>query len=129
MGAWLRRFFSWDGETSRDEYRRWLPAIVAIEGALLWSLFTFGERGQVNFNQFGWIGTPLFLIGLLYYIGWFLLTARRLRSAEISRGWMIPAFVAINLPVAGYHINVSMITALILTAVAAIARDRLAVPA
>ena len=128
MGAWLGRHFSWNGKTSRREYRRWLPLILAIDLMMLWSLFAF-EDARIVFNHFGWAGVPLFFFSTIYYVGWFLLTARRLRSADISRAWMIPAFLAINFPVAGYHVNFTMVAALILTVVGALARDRSAVTA
>lgn len=128
MGAWLGRYFSWNGKTSRREYRRWLPLILAIDLMMLCSLFAFDDA-RIDSGHFGWAGAPLFFFSAIYiyYVGWFLLTARRLRSADISRAWMIPAFLAINFPVAGYYVNFTMVAALILTAVSALAPDRSAV--
>ncbi len=123
MGAWIERHYTWTGLASRDEYRRWLPLILAIDALLLWFQFEFGTGGHTDLGQFGWAGVPLFLIGLIYYIGWFFLTARRLRSADISRAWLLFAFFAINVPVGGYYINFTLIAALLLTAVAALVPD------
>jgi len=128
MGAWLERHFAWHGETSRDEYRRWLPLIVAIDVALLSALHKFGFHGTINLSDFGWTGALLFLAGLLYFIGWLLLTARRLRSADVSRAWLIFAIFSINIPVGDFDINVSAAAALLLTAVAALTRDRKRAP-
>ncbi|WP_447760290.1 DUF805 domain-containing protein [Sphingopyxis panaciterrae] len=124
MGSWLDRNFAWHGETGRDEYRRWLPLVVVVDLALLWATYEFAERGTVDMGSFGWIGAPLFLIAMLYYFGWLCLTARRLRAAKISRAWLIFAFLTINLPVGGFYINFTMIAAILLTAVAAVAPDR-----
>lgn len=128
MGAW-EQHFTWHGKTSRNEYRRWLPLIVAVDAALLWALFEFGKRGTLNLSDFGWAGVFLFTVSLPYFIGWVLLTAQRLRSANISRKWLIFAVFTINIPVGDLHINVSLIAALILTAIAATARDHIPAPA
>lgn len=123
MGAWIERQYNWAGLASRHEYRRWLPPILAADVLLLWVQFRFGTAGYVDIGQFGWIGASLFLIGLAYYIGWFCLTARRLRSAGISRAWLLFALLTISLPVGGYHINSTLIAAFLLTVVAALAPD------
>lgn len=124
MGAWIERHYTWTGLASRDEYRRWLPLILGIDALLLWLQFEFGSGAHIDLGQFGWAGVPIFLTGLGYYIGWFFLTARRLRSADISRAWLLFAFLTINVPVGGYHINFTVIAALFLTAVAALVPDR-----
>jgi uncharacterized membrane protein YhaH (DUF805 family) len=123
MGAWIERHYSWTGLTSRDEYRRWLPLILAVAALLLWLQFEFGTGDHLDVGQFGWAGVPLFLIALIYCIGWFFLTARRLRSADISRGWLFFALLRIDLSVGGYHINSATIAGLLLIAVAALAPD------
>lgn len=123
MGTQLYPNFAWHGETSRHEYRRWLPLIVAVDLVLLWATYKFAEHGTVNMGKFGWIGILLFLIGMIYYLGWFFLTARRLRAARIYRAWLIFAFLAINLPIGDFYINFTMIAAILLTAVAAMAPD------
>ncbi|WP_447929434.1 hypothetical protein [Sphingopyxis fribergensis] len=129
MGARLEQTFAWHGLTNRDEYRRWLPLIVAVDVALLWALYEFGGRGTINLSDFGLTGTALFVASLPYFIGWLFLTARRFRSADISRGWLILAVLTINIPVGDFHVNISMIAAILLTAVAALAPDRDPAPA
>ena len=124
MGAWLDRNFAWHGETSRDDYRRWLPLIIAVDLVLLWATYEFADHGTLNMSRFGWIGAPLFFIGALYVVGWFFLTARRLRAANISRAWLIFAFISISLPIGDSYINFSMVAAILLTAVAAMAANR-----
>lgn len=79
-------------------------------------------------GDFGLVGAILFILFLAYSIGWLLLTARRLRSADISRSWLIFAILSINLPVGNIHVNITQIATLLLTAVAALARDRDLVP-
>jgi uncharacterized membrane protein YhaH (DUF805 family) len=123
MGAWIERHYTWTGLASRQEYRRWLPLILAVDVLLLWLQFEFGTGGHIDLERFGWAGASLFLISLIYYIGWFFLTARRLRAANISRAWLVFAFFTINVPVGSYHINFTLIAALLLTAVAALAPD------
>lgn len=123
MSAW-KRHFTRDGKTSRHEYRRWLPLIVAVDAASLWALFAFGTHGRVNLSDFGWAGAFLFVTCLAWFIGWILLTAQRLRSADISRIWLIFAILSINLPVGDIYVNVTMIAVFLLTAVAALAPDR-----
>ena len=129
MGAWFEHHFAWHGYTSRNEYRRWLPLIVAINMALLWAVHQFGARGMINFSDFGWVGTLSFVALLPYFIGWLLLTGRGLRSAGISRSWLIFAVLTINIPVGNFYVNISMIASCLLTAVAALARDQDTVPA
>jgi uncharacterized membrane protein YhaH (DUF805 family) len=123
MGVWVKQNFAWHGETRRDEYRRWVPLIVAADLVLLWAAYKFSRNGTINFGDFGLVGVPLFMAAILYFAGWLFLTARRLRSAGISRAWLIFACLTINLPIGGFHINVTMIAALLLTAVGASARD------
>lgn len=124
MGAWIERHYAWTGLTSRDEYRRWLPLIISVDALLLWFQFEFGTDRRIDFGQFGWFAAPLFLVSIAYYIGWFLLTARRLRSADISRAWLLFAFFTINFSVGEYRVNFTFISALLLTAVGALASDR-----
>lgn len=61
---------------------------------------------------------------LAYYIGWLFLTARRLRSTNISRSWLIFVILSVNLPVGNIYVNFTQVAALLLTAVAALARER-----
>lgn len=124
MGAWIGHHFAWSGLTSRAEYRRWLPPIIAIEIAMIGGLLWFGERGTIHFDDFGWPGILLFVAAFIYSIGWLFLTARRLRSAEISRAWLIFTIGASILPVGHTYVNMSVIASLLLTAVGAMARDR-----
>jgi len=123
MVAWLADHFDWNGRTSRDEYRRWLPLITAVEIALLWSLMAFGRNGRLHFEDFGPLGATLLLLGIFYMIGWTLLTARRLRSAGITRRWLLFALF-VNIPIAGTFVTASLVITLILIAVAALAPDR-----
>lgn len=123
MLAWLADHFDWKGRTSRDEYRRWLPLILFAEIALIWGIAVFGRMGRLHFEDFGPWGAGLLAIGLLYNVGWTLLTARRLRAAGMTRRWLLFALF-INIPIAGSFVTISMIITLILTAVAALAHDR-----
>ena len=123
MVAWLADHFDWNGRTSRDEYRRWLPLIIAFELALLWSLAAFGRNGRLHFEDFGPWGAALFLLGVLYMIGWTLLTARRRRSAGITRRWLLLALF-VNIPIADTFVTISLVVTLILIAVATLAPDR-----
>ncbi len=123
MVAWLADHFDWNGKTSRNEYRRWLPLIIAVEILLIGSLIAFGRNGRLHFEDFGPLGATLLLVGLLYSIGWTLLTARRLRSAGITRRWLLFALF-VNIPIAGTFVTVSLVITLILIAVATLAPDR-----
>ena len=80
--------------------------------------------GSIDLGPAKWVGATLLIGGIVSYIAWFMMTARRLRSAGISRAWMVPAFLSINLPIGGVTINFSLIAALVLAAVAAMANDR-----
>jgi len=124
MGAWIENHFAWHGVTNRAEYRRWLPLIIIVEMMILAGLLWFGERGTIRLNNFGWPGILLFFAGLIYFIGWLLLTARRLRSAEISRAWLLITVMTCILPVGDTYINIPAIASVLLTVVAAMARDR-----
>lgn len=124
MGAWIDRNFAWKGLTSRDEYRRWLPLILLVDLTLIWALVAWGERGTINLGNFGWAGAAIFMAGLPYFVGWVLLTGRRLRSADISRSWLIPAVLTINIPIGDVHINVSAVAMMLLTVISAVAGDR-----
>ncbi|AJA07547.1 hypothetical protein SKP52_03090 [Sphingopyxis fribergensis] len=123
MGTWIERQYNWIGLANRDEYRRWLPLILAVDAFVLWLQFEFGTDLHIDFGQFGWVGVPLFFAFIVYYAGWFFLTARRLRSADISRAWLLFALFRINLPVGDYSVNFTFIAALLLTAVGALAPD------
>lgn len=123
MGGWVKQNFAWHGETSRDEYRRWVPLIVAADLALLLAGYKFARHGTINFGDFGLVGVPLFIAAILYFVGWLFLTARRLRSSGISRAWLIFACLTINVPIGDFRINVTMIAALLLTAIGALVRD------
>lgn len=116
--------FDWNGYVSRDEYRRWLLPIIAFQSALFLFWLRYAAHETVDMGDFGMVGLAAFLAGLVCFIGWLMLTAKRLRAADISRGWLSLAVLAINLPVAGIHINFSMIAAFLITVVAALARDR-----
>jgi len=124
MASWIERHFAWHGLTSRADYRRWLPLIIAVEALLVAGVLRFGQRGAIHFDDFGWQGGLLFAAGMIYSIGWLFLTARRLRAAGISRAWLIFAVGAFTFPVGGAYVNGSIIASLLLTAVGAIARDR-----
>ena len=124
MGAWIERHFAWRGQTSRDEYRRWLPLILLVDLAIVWAVANWGERGKINLSDFGWTGLAMFGAMLPYALGWIFLTARRLRSADISRSWLVLTIVGINIPVGGVYLNISFIVTLLLTAVGALAPDR-----
>src|SRR3546814_19612791 len=112
MNAWFARHFAWHGYTSRDEYRRWLSLIIPAEILLLAAIWLYGSRGTVHFSSTP-LGLTFFVVGLAYLIGLFILTARRFRSAGISRGWFILTVLAIVLPIGPYYWNVSA-TALLL---------------
>jgi uncharacterized membrane protein YhaH (DUF805 family) len=125
MGAGTTQIFSCNGYLSRDEYRRWLPLIIAFQLALFLFWFRYAVHGSVNMTDFGIIGLAAFLAGLVCFIGWLTITSKRLRAADISRGWLILAVLVINLPIGGVYINFSMIAAFLLTIIAAVARDRM----
>ena len=96
---------------------------------MLWAIYEAGTRGRINVGDFGWAGAILFVIGIPYYTGWLLLTARRLRAADISRSWLIFAILSINVPVGDVYVNITLLATLMLTVVAALARDRDPAPA
>ncbi|WP_144037712.1 hypothetical protein [Sphingopyxis sp. KK2] len=122
MGAWLERHFAWNGRTSRDGYRRWLPLIIAVEIASFWGVAAYGRRGVINVADFGWWGLLLLAIWLPYAICWNLLTARRLRTAGITRRWLlIPVFV--QAPIGDSLFTVGTAAIVILIVVAALADD------
>jgi len=126
MGAGTAHMFDWNGCMSRNEYRRWLLSILAFQLALFLFWLRYAAHGSVNMADFGMVGLAAFLAGLVCFVGWLMLTAKRLRAADISRGWLLLAILAINLPVAGIHLNFSMIAAFLITVVAALAHDRTA---
>src|SRR3546814_15388015 len=97
MNAWFARHFAWHGYTSRDEYRRWLSLIIPAEILLLAAIWLYGSRGTVHFSSTP-LGLTFFVVGLAYLICLFILTARRFRSAGISRGWLILTGLAIVFP-------------------------------
>ena len=105
MGRWLEQHFAWHGYTSRDEFRRWLPLIVPVEALLLAGLWFYGRNGTIHFPS-TIAGISFFGAGLAYRIALLFLTARRFRSAGLSRGWLFLPFFTINLPVGGYFWSV-----------------------
>ncbi|MGH6631854.1 hypothetical protein [Sphingopyxis sp.] len=105
MGAWLERHFSWHGETSRDEYRRWLPLVIPVEILLLAGLWFYGHNGTIHFPS-TLSGVSLLAVGFAYRIALFFLTARRFRSAGLSRGWLFIPFFTINIPVGSHFWSV-----------------------
>jgi len=122
MGAWLADHFAWNGRTSRDEYRRWLPLIIAAEIASFWGVAEYGRRGAIHVNDFGWWGLIPFTILLAYSVGWTLLTARRLQTAGITRRWLLfPVFV--HVPIGDSLFTVGTAMAVFLIVVAALAPD------
>jgi len=105
MGGRLEQHFAWHGYTSRDEFRRWLPLVIPVEALLLAALWFYGRNGTIHFPS-TIAGISLFTAGLAYRIALLFLTARRFRSAGLSRGWLFLPFLAINLPVGGYFWSV-----------------------
>ena len=105
MGA-LARHFSWHGRTSRAEYRRWLWAIIPIETVILVMTSLYGENGTIHFPTSP-VGLVLFVLCFAFVISVLLITARRFRSAGLSRGWLVPTIFSINIPVGAYYWNVS----------------------
>jgi uncharacterized membrane protein YhaH (DUF805 family) len=122
MGAWLSNNFSWSGFTSRQEYRRWLPLIIVFEVAQILALWVWGVRGAIRLSA-----TPTAIIASLVFlalsIGFVLLTARRFQSAGITRKWMLPMFLIVNIPFGGYYLNCAMLWVFGLIAVAALQPD------
>lgn len=124
MGAWIERHFAWHGYTSRAEYRHWLLLIIAVDAILFIGLAPFARRGTVHFDDFGWPGILLFAILIAYSIGWLCLTARRLRSANISRAWLIFTVLGLTFHIGGTYVSGSAVASLLLTGVGATVRDR-----
>ncbi|MGV1684193.1 DUF805 domain-containing protein [Sphingopyxis sp. NJF-3] len=122
MSAWFARHFAWHGYTSRAEYYRWLAVIVPAEILLLAAIWQHGSRGTIHFPSTA-SGLTLFVVCLAYFIGLLILTARRFRSAGISRGWLVPTLLAIVIPIGPYYWNVSATVMLLAICVAAVAAD------
>ena len=122
MVTWLTHHFAWNGRTSREEYRRWLPLIVAAQIALFWGVAEYGRRGQIDVGDFGLWGLTLFAIWLLYSVGWVLLTARRLRTAGITRRWLLLP-ILVQVPIGDSLFTVGTATTVFLIVVAALAPD------
>jgi hypothetical protein len=104
MGAWLSKNFAWSGLTSRDGYRRWLPLVILSEVIQTWALWNWGDKGMLRFE-----GTAadvlLLLLVIPMWIGFILLSGRRFRSAGITRKWLLPLVMAINIPIGDYYLN------------------------
>lgn len=122
MGAWLEGHFAWHGETSRDEYRRWLPLVVPVEILLLAGLWFGGRNGTIDFPATV-PGIGLFAVALTYKIALLFLTARRFRSAGLSRGWLFLPFFTFNVPVGAYVWSAGATIALLTILVGAAAKD------
>ena len=122
MVTWLTHRFAWNGRTSRDEYRRWLPLIVAAQIAFFWGIGEYGRRGQIDVGDFGLWGLTLFAIWLLYSVGWVLLTARRLRTAGITRRWLLLP-ILFQVPIGDSLFTVGTAATVFLIVVAALAPD------
>jgi uncharacterized membrane protein YhaH (DUF805 family) len=122
MGAWLEGHFAWYGYTSRDGYRRWLPLVIPVEILLLAGLWFYGHGGTIHFPS-TLPGLSLFAVGLAYRIALTFLTARRFRSAGLSRGWLFLGLFTINIHVGGYFWNVGATIALLTIFVGATVRD------
>ncbi|MBJ7440039.1 MAG: hypothetical protein JHD35_13560 [Sphingopyxis sp.] len=122
MSEWLARNVSWHGETSRAEYRRWLIIIIPAELFLLTAIWIYGRRGMVIFPV-SWAGFAAFVPCALYVAGLLCLTARRFRSAGLSRGWLLLPFFNINLSVGSYYWNLSATIMLLIIFVAATVSD------
>lgn len=124
MGAWIGHHFAWSGLTSRTEYCRWLPLMIVVEIMMLGGLLRFGERGTIHVDDFGWPASLLFLAAFVYSIGWLFLTARRLRSANISRAWLIFTVLGLTFHIGDTYVSGSAVASLLLTGVGATVRDR-----
>jgi uncharacterized membrane protein YhaH (DUF805 family) len=110
MGVWISNNFSWHGLTRRDEYRRWLPIILIVEFIAVWALWVWGDKGTVRFPASP-TGFLLFLMVLPISIGFILLCARRFRSAGISRKWLLPLLLNVNIPIGDHYLNAVMLWA------------------
>jgi hypothetical protein len=108
MKEWLVRNFGWNGFTSRDAYRSWLPLIITTYIAYIISLWVWGDRGQIQFTM-----TPysfaILSVHLPLSIGIVLLTARRFRNAGITRIWLLPLFLNVNLPIGDLYVSSAII--------------------
>src|SRR3546814_437433 len=122
MYAWFARHVSWHGYTILDEFRRCLSFIIPAEILLLAAILLYGSRGTVHFSSTP-LGLTFFVVGLAYLIGLFILTARRFRSAGISRGWLILTVLAIVIPIGPYYWNVSATAMLLAICAAAVTAD------
>src|SRR3546814_3011936 len=93
----------------------------------MWSVLFLQQQTAYEWRISDWssdvcssdlFGLTFFVVGLAYLMGLFILTARRFRSAGISRGWFILTVLAIVIPIGPYYWNVSA-TAMLLAICAA----------
>ena len=120
---WLVINFRWNGFTSRDEYRRWLPLIITVFLFDIWTLWIWGVRGMIRLDLSA-LSFFVFLVELLFWIGFVLLSARRFRSAGITRKWLFPLMMTINIPFGGAYLNGVLLWFLGVICVCAVKADR-----
>jgi uncharacterized membrane protein YhaH (DUF805 family) len=122
MGGWLARRLDGFGYTSRDEYRRWLALIIPTQILLLAAIWLYGRGGIIHFSPTPW-SLILFVVGLAYMIGLFILTARRFRSAGLSRGWLLLTILTASVPIGPFYWNISVTVMLLAIFVGSMVAD------
>jgi len=77
---------------------------------------------MIHFSMKPW-GLALFAIGLVYMIGLFVLTARRFRSAGLSRKWLLLTVLTAVVPIGSFYWNIPATAMLLAIFVGSVAGD------